>query len=286
MAFMFYTGSEMTQPRTCGKTCKEVSMDELRKLSPYLTKEEEQSPCAKYIYQPMMELAEEHQMALKQPLPDTYCYMPEDAGWRMLDTPYEKFENGYGVLPNGIGFSSVLIRQPGRTDEKVKYFREKFAVEGNLYYKAWYPGSHLIHFNDGAVENFGWGFTKIEFSPLNFNLDIIRVNEQEIAQKDPHCLRILGAGSVSNGVFDPGEEEYAGMLMYDREVTGGRELRVRYWDGLTFCSDGTIRIKVIHDREEMFRRARLRAEHCMREYSNEQYLMEKFWAERNQKSIL
>lgn len=100
-------------------------------------------------------------------------------------------------------------------------------MEGNFYYKAWYPGSHLIHFNDSAVENLGWGFTKIEFSPLNFNLDIIRANEQEIAQKYPHCLRILGAGSVSNGVFDRGgeKEEYAGMLMYDREVTGGRELK-------------------------------------------------------------
>lgn len=280
MGFIYETGRVMTQPRSCGKRFDEVSLKEIQEMSMALTPEEAASSCAKYYYYPFPELSDEHKNALLKALPDTYCYPPQEAGRRMIGDGYEKFENGYGVLPNGVGFTAVRIVQKGRNDKKVKYFREEFAKEGNLYYKAWYPGKHLIHFDDGAVEDFGWGLMKMKFSPREFNLNIIQTSEREIFRMDPKCIRVLGAGARYINVENPEKEEYSSMLMYDREIPGGREMRVRYWEGVLFRADGTIEIKLTCGKEEMLKRARLRAEHCMMEYTNENYLMDAFWKDR------
>ena len=39
-------------------------------------------------------------------------------------------ENRYRVLPNGMGYAEILIRQMGITDEMIRKYREKFTHDG------------------------------------------------------------------------------------------------------------------------------------------------------------
>lgn len=279
MAMMFDLGREMTSPKNSGKAFGEVSIEELRKMSVELTEEEKNSPFAKYYYEPMAELTAEQKTALKQPMPPEECYMPDKAGERMLNTRHERYENGYGILPNGVGFVAVKIDQVGRTDEKVKYYRENFAPEGNLFYKVWFPGMHLMHYTDGAVEDFGWGMQSMRFTVEDFDLSIVGIDTDEVCSKDPDCISIFGAGAVCVDVEDPENKEYTSMLCYTRDTEWGRELRVRYWLGLRTHGDGSIELKVDSDREKTLEHSRMLMEHCQKEYMNETRLMNAFWEE-------
>ena len=37
------------------------------------------------------------------------------------------------------------------------------APEESLFYKIWYPGSHYLHYEDGALEDFGFGRIHMRF---------------------------------------------------------------------------------------------------------------------------
>lgn len=41
-----------------------------------------------------------------------------------------RVENRYRVLPNGMGYAEILIRQMGITDEMIRKYREKFTHDG------------------------------------------------------------------------------------------------------------------------------------------------------------
>lgn len=210
MATLFDAGRQMTSPRNSGKAFGEFGLEVLRGMPLTLTAEEEASPCAKYYYLPPVELSEAHKKVLAGgPMDPKDCYMPGEVGSRMLNTGYEEIENGYGVLPNGVGFAAINIKQTGRTDEKVKFYREEFAKEGNLFYKAWYPGAHLVHLTNGAVENFGWGMVEMKFTIADFDLKIVNIDVDEVRRKDPSCISGYGRICVHVLLY-PGDPRGAG----------------------------------------------------------------------------
>ena len=71
--------------------------------------------------------------------------------------------------------------------------------------------------------------------------------------------------------------DYMAMVCYTRLSAGGRELRIRYWNGLRFEAAGKVVLKVRHTRDVMEQRMNMMMSHCMREYCNELRLIKAFW---------
>lgn len=276
---LYSTGCELTSPHNSGKLFGELSTEQLRAMPTALTEEEKASPFAKYYYEPMAPIAPEHTMAIQAGSIDPrHGCMPEKIGRRMVNTGHMDIENGYCVLPNGVGYAAVKIEQPGRTNEKVKAFRENFAHVGDLYYKTWYPNAHLLHYVDGAVEDFGWGMLNMHFrqieQPHYFGLDGCA-----IGAKDPACIAII---SMSSDLIEidraKAEPEHSVMLLYLRQLLSRRELRARFWLGVGITERGLVFNDSPNGADRM-ERMRLMMRHCMREYQNENRIMERYWTD-------
>lgn len=281
---IYLTGHEMTKPYTCGKLRSAMSLDEMRKLTADLTEEEKASPFASYYYEPMAELDEDQKAAMKAPLLPRQCFMPDKAGKILLDSldgGDEYPSNGYGVLDNGIGYAAMKIMLPGITDDMVRKYREEFAHEENnrnLFYKIWFPGKHYIHFDDGIVEDFGWGPVVGEMNWELFRFAHIGITREEIAKRDPQCISLLGLAGDTLELNEPGAEPWPMfMVCHTRLTEEGREMRVHYWKGAQVNPDGTLTLKPSPDREDTLRKMKCMMEHCLMEYMNEGRLMREFW---------
>lgn len=286
MGEIFTLGREMTHPFTSGLHMADLSDAQLRAMPVQLTPEEERSPFAHHYYEPMAQLQPEHTAALERgPLSPEQCYMPEQAGAILLGSPGDYPENGYGVLDNGVGYGAILIRQVGVTDEMIRKYRDEFAQDAytkeharNLFYKVWFPGAHLIHFEDGVVEDFGWGMMRLEMGWENFRLAHLGLSAQQIPEQDPDCICVLGLGGAGWEIARPeaGQRQMC-MVQHTRVTDWGRELRVRYWNGLRLNPDGTVDIVPGPEPAQTLEEMRLMVQHCMREYCNELRLMKEFW---------
>ena len=157
----YFTGRELTRPYTSGLYKKDLSFDEMKNLNSQITEDEKGSLFAKYYYEPMAELQLQMKAAVKAgALKPEQMYMPPQAG-PILQSGSKGYPlNGYGVLENGVGYASMVIHQDGITDEMIRNYRDNFAVSldpkiRTLFYKTWFPGKHLIHFEDAIIEDFG-----------------------------------------------------------------------------------------------------------------------------------
>ncbi len=287
MGEIFILGREMTHPFTSGMHMADLSDAQLCAMTAQLTPEEARSPFADHYFESMAPLQPEHTAALEQgPLLPELCYMPEQAGAVLLDGPDEYPENGYGVLENGVGYGAILIRQAGITDEMIRKYRDEFAQDPytreharNLFYKVWFPGAHLIHFEDGVVEDFGWGMMRLEMGWDNFCLRHLGVSAQEIPARDPDCICLLGLGGEGWEIARPEDTRHSlCMVQHTRATSWGRELRVRYWNGVRLNPDGTVDVVPGQDRAQTLKEMRLVVAHCMQEYCNELRLMKAFWS--------
>lgn len=278
----FYTlGREMTHPRTSGLHFGDLSYEQLRTMSAQLTEEERAARSSDHYYEPMGEISEEYRNAIHGgPMDPAECYMPEQAGEHLLNPAGDQVENGYGVLPNGVGYAAILVRQTGIHEDMIRKYRDEFTWDGprTLFYKTWYPGAHLVHYENGVVENFGWGMMNLEMEMENFTLAHLGLSKEEISQRDPNCISLLGFYGRGWEVACPEKGAiHTCMVQHTRETPEGRELRVRYWSGITFAPNGGLEMNVDPDRLRTRMRMRMMMEHCMREYTNELRLMKQFW---------
>ncbi|NCB62358.1 MAG: hypothetical protein EOM52_01905 [Clostridia bacterium] len=287
MGELFTLGREMTHPYTSGKLFGELGDQELRRMTAELTAEEACAASARHYYEPMAELAPEHKAALGAPaLSPEACHMPQEVGARLLKSTPDMAENGFGVLENGVGYAAIRIEQTGITDEMIRTYREEFAHDGprTLFYKLWFPGMHLIHYENGVVENFGWGMLNLEMDMEQFSLAHLGITRADILREDPNCLCVLGLCGRGWEIARPeAEPVYTCMVQHTRETAAGRELRVRFWSGVTFAPDGALNFHIDPDRARTEAHMRLMMEHCMREYQNELRLMRAFWAEKQRR---
>ena len=147
--------------RDCGVLLEEIKDwdAEIASLTTELSEEEKKSPYSKYYLRQLKMPSRESLKAveLDNPLPGESMFMPDQLASRLA----VDFRVGYGVMENGIGFSLSRIRMEGVTDEKIQYFIKNFRPEGDLYYKSWYPGTHLRHYVNGCVEDVGLGIELI-----------------------------------------------------------------------------------------------------------------------------
>lgn len=70
------------------------------------------------------------------------------------------------------------------------------------------------------------------------------------------------------------------MFCYTRDTGHGRELRIRYWLGLSFDDFGQVYIRRNPGKVGMLTKAKMQMEHCMREYCNQTKLIREFWESR------
>lgn len=277
----YFTGREMTNPYTSGKKMADYSFEQLCQMSPQLTDKEKENPFSKYYDEPMAPLQEGMQEAVDTQLHSNQCYMPQEAGKIMLKNDNTYPVNGYGVLENGVGYSSARIIQDGLTDEMIKYYRENFAVDPdrrNLFYKTWFPGYHLIHFDDGIVENFGWGFVRQDMNWDIFNMEKhLGVRKQDIPKLDPHCIAMIGLGGRCIDIHNPNDVQYTCMVQYTTETEQGRALWVHYWVGVKLSADGTLEVCPTLDGETMAQHMKMMMQHSMYEFCNELKYIKDFW---------
>lgn len=278
---LFSTGREMTRPRDSGLSFGDLSYAQLQAMSMALTDAERAAPSAAHYHEPMAPLPPEYDAVLQGPaLPPARCHMPLALGPLLLADNAGLAENGYGILPNGVGYAAITIKQDGITDEMIQAYRDAFAADGpdTLFYKLWYPGKHLIHYKDGVAEDFGWGLLNLEMRRDEFQMRHLGLTMEEIPLRDPSCICLLGLCGRGWEVAHPDKPPiHTCMVQYTQAVPNGRELRVFYWSGITFAADGTLAFSVNPDRGETLAQMHCMMEHCIREYYNELHLIKAFW---------
>lgn len=281
----YFSGREMTRPYTSGLYKKDLSFDDLRNMTPYLTVREMDSPFAKYFYEGMAPLQEEMKEGLNRELSENEMYMPKDAGIILLNGSKGYPLNGYGVMENGVGYATTLTHQVGISDEMIKAYRDEFATYKEpdmrfLFYKTWYPGKHLIHMEDAIVENFGWGFCR-----QDMNWELLRMKEhlgvshEEIQKNYPDTIALVGLGGELVNIMNPEDKGYTFMVQYTKQTPEGRDLVVHYWSGIHIFDDGTYEVCPNVGRAEMVKRMKGMMEHSMYENCNEIKHIREFWNE-------
>ncbi len=281
MGVIFQTGREMTSPYTSGKYMADFTLEELRQMDGEITEEEKKDPFYKYYSEELAPREPAHLAALeKGALPASAGFMPKDAARILLkhDPAYPK--NGWCVLDNGVGFASYLIHQDGLTDEMIANYRDNFAHTENrlLFYKLWHPHNHMIHFEDGIVENWGWGFCRQDMDFEAMHYSNLGITGEDILKMDPDCISFLAIGGTCVQLDRPERVPWPMiMLQYIRSVPNGRELRTVYWNGLRGNEDGSLTLQVNPDREETLAEMRHMFCHGTGEYCNELKLIRQYW---------
>ena len=283
MSVIYQTGREMTKPYTSGKYMADYTLEELRLMSAEITEDEKKDPFFKYYSEEMAPLQPEHKEAIRRgALPAESGFMPKDAAAILLNRDMAYPENGWCVLNNGVGFASYLIHQDGITDEMIANYRNHFCHTENrlLFYKIWHPHNHMIHFEDGIVENWGWGFCRQDMDFEAMHWSNLGITADDILRRDPDCLSFLAIGGTCIQLDRSDRKPWPMvMLQYIREVTNGRDLRVIYWNGLRGNEDGSIMLQVNQDREETMTEMKHMFLHGTGEYCNELKLIRRFWSD-------
>lgn len=215
---------------------------------------------------------------LQAPISLSNVVFPWEYGEKMNHPRNCAVECGYCLLPGNIGYAAMRILQPDRRDEDVDHYNKEFAPVGDLAYKIWYPGAHILHYLDGAVEDLGWGRLNMHFLP-EVNMSYYGLDLDQVAKRDPGCIRISQNRAIAYNLDYPEEPPtHMTLMIYHREISGGRELRLRGWLGMLLNENGSICRSFVDDPQEVLTRARLLASHFAYEYHNEVRLVREFAA--------
>lgn len=276
---IYETGHPFLRPKDSGLIFGSLSDEELKKLGTGLTDMEKRAPHAVYYSDKPIRLSELFQKAISGgPMDPAQAFMPEEYGKHMNNTGHCAVENGYCVLPNGVTYAAVLLRQEGRTDEMIRWYNEKFAPEENLFYKTWLPGYHYLHYNNGAFEDFGFGRMNMRFA-CELKADEMGLDSGRIAKNDPACIGIGSTSAIGYNLDSnhPEAPQWNTIAFYHRITDYGREMRIRLWYGYGRTENGVVLTPPAA--EEALDVAKKTMIHVMMEYSNDQYLETRFWAD-------
>ena len=218
-----------------------------------LTSEEEAKPYAKYYYRDPSPPDPEKDAAMEEPI-DPGKALPIENLNEMLAPGYFEAETGWCVLPNGAGYIANHLFMPGVTVDMINWWFAWHSLE-DLRYKLWWPkGHYAVQLSDkdrakvldperSMAERFqglthyviedvgGASAEKIAISfmkPEDIGFDMSRFNSPNVgtvAAANGSSLMINpppGAPKVKTPAF---------MMHFIREVSGGVELRTRFWMG-------------------------------------------------------
>ena len=263
--------------RNCGKLFSQ--QESIAGLTTELTPAEAQSPFAKYYHQGVKPMEPEQARAFAP-----HCAMdPKEAflPWQyreyMRHPGYNAVENGYCVLPNGASYTAIHTLQPGLTDEMIRNFNADFAPDPDLFYKIWFPGAHLRHMADGAIEDVGWGMLELHFVAA-MSEEVLGL--QDLQALDPSAIYMDGcyARGLPPGASAGTEPVHVVLINEYRDIPGGREIRHRFWTGIAW-DDGQWRLALRPGERMPEEYARLLGVHCAGEYGTETRNTLAFWRE-------
>lgn len=207
---------------------------ELYNLNCELTAEEEASPYSKYFALGPAAPSEENIRATEYntPMDPSRGFMIEDYAKKMDVPGCSNVKTGYCVLPNGVGFGMATTFMPGCTAEVMTNYIENFNPPGDLYYKAWFPGGHIRHYEDMAVEDVGFGMVQLRFIE---GLTAEKIGMPQPPLGDTYNIGITGANILCQPLHQPDAEPmHISELCYYRLTPEGYEQRVTFWIGMHF----------------------------------------------------
>ncbi len=271
-------------PKDTGLPSGDFSRDQMRAFSPELTEAEKKLPHAKYFYKLPAPLPQEHLDAMAAgPIDSADAFEIWDYAENMNNTGHCRVENGYCVLPSGVSYAAACVKQVGRTDEMVEYYNKYFAPEECLFYKNWFPGAHMYHFNDGAIEDFGFGRQLIKFIG-GVEVEDLHMNYEDIEKNDPACISINGSQCLFYDLAEKDPEPVPGILIFYHRLTDyGREMRMRFYVGVAMGENREYVIKPVAG--PVYKKlivASCGMCHLMQEYTNDHYLETWFWEDNHQ----
>ncbi len=270
------------QVQNCGRGSWEVNNwdAEIKTMSLQLTEEEQKSPYAKYFYLGPANATLENELAAQRGtlLAEEECFMPEDYARIMNTSEINRLHTGYRVMKNGIGFSLVRVKGEEINEEKMRFFQDHFRpAEKDLFYKIWFPGAHLRHYINMAIEDVGCGLEAVEFvAPLNAQILGI---DSSLAERDGACIGISGGNGISYPLYHVSKfPRYATAVRYTRDLPDGQETIFTVWHGVHWKDGKSVRM--IPENEAVPEAdARGQVQHSMRELQTEFRNVQLFWDE-------
>ena len=219
----------------CGRTFADITdRNEVYTLSCELSDEEKKSVFAKYFHLGPAQPCEENIRATEynNPIDPSEGFMIEDFVKRMDVDGCNTLKTGYCILPNGVGFATATTFMPGCTAEIMTNFIDNFNPPEDLYYKAWFPGGHIRHYADMAVEDIGFGMAQLRFIE-GLNGDSIGMPNPP--KYDTGNIGITGANILCQPLHQPDAKPiHVTELCYYRLTPEGYEQRVTFWVGMHF----------------------------------------------------
>lgn len=219
----------------CGRAFADITdRNELYQLSCELTAEEEASAFAKYFHLGPAQPSEENIRATEynNPIDPAQGFLIEDFVKRMDVPGCNSLKTGYCILPNGVGFGMATTFMPGCNAQIMTHFMNYFNPPADLYYKAWFPGGHIRHYADMAVEDVGFGMVQLRFIE---GLDGNSIGMPKPPKQDFGNIGITGANILCQPLHQPEAEPlYITELCYYRLIPEGYEQRVIFWVGMHF----------------------------------------------------
>ena len=242
------------------------------------TEEEKKSYAYEIWKKGPVELRPEQEAALLKPMDPSRAFMPEDMAMHMMGPNVDLFLGGYCILPNGIGFGATWCDMSDITDEMEAYFDDNTPNDGDMFYKAWYPGQHVRHYANAAIEAVGR------------EPEILRVSRapewtkmgfpENVKEVDPNFLNIRGGNSQIMKITDREGKEHLDvtLLHFYRKMGKGKFICSRFWMGLNINREtGKSDISLPFFgavREDV---ARGMARHCFTEYATNARNIRDFW---------
>lgn len=239
---------------------------------PELTEQQSKSPYAKFYYEPVNKPAPEVLAGIGETQMDISKALPFSEMEKVFLPGPEPCGNGWCMLPDGTGFSSIITRMPDVTLEMEKWWSSWFAAPDYDYvnYRIWLPGLHRSH-EMPITENLGWGFVNITMAqpvmPSMLNLSA------EPEKLDENFIGFMGSSGFSRPYGQPDAQPYyIAILNCIKHMEKGIKVQTLAYSGMGW-KDGTL-VK-FHDADPD--KVRLFAMHNAYEFGRKAVLLPKLF---------
>lgn len=257
-----------------------------------LSAQERQRPYARFFSRPMTPPPQEIYDTLAKGPIDPLLALPIERRNDLLNPGYLPAERGYCVMPDGSAFVAGLAQMPGVTADMIDWWFAWHGLEG-LRYAIWDPDDHYdIHVAPQDLEHRlnprlglrqrNWGTTDVVTEDVGTGslvLDISFMSPEDFG----YDMTRFSAGALTAVNANLGPHQPQSRLVcfthQARAISGGIELRSRFWIGWNIVDRQPVRVGQDVPGEVIGALARALAHHCPKEYHNLAAILPDVYAE-------